>query len=83
MKAHNYMTVPTPDKPAVAQICLKLSTKLHCYQRVFPGDKKLWQICPASLITNILKHFFLNDKDSLFTLAENKLAHVSCEKLWS
>lgn len=40
MKAHNYMTVPTPDKPAVAQICLKFSTKLHCYQRIFPGDKK-------------------------------------------
>lgn len=36
MKAHNYMIVPTPDKPAVAQICLKFSTKRHCYQRMFP-----------------------------------------------
>lgn len=47
---------------------------------MFPGDKKVWQNCPGSLITKILKHFFLSDKDSLFTLVENKLAHVYAEK---
>lgn len=40
MKGHNYMHIPTPDKPVVTQICLKFSTKLHCYQSIFPWDKK-------------------------------------------
>lgn len=60
----------------LAQTCIVIKGCSH-------EIRKAWQNCTGSLITKIWKHFFLNDKDSLFTLVENKLAHVYSEKLWS
>lgn len=42
-----------------------------------------WQNRGGNLITKILKHFFLGDKDPLCTLIRDKLAHVYSKNLWS
>lgn len=76
MKAHNYtLSLPLPKLPwprFVGNVAQNTIVIRGCSHEI----RNAWQIWGGSLITQILKHFSLNDKEWLFTPLVNKWTHV-------